>query len=86
MKTFITLVVAIGMSVAIAVLFYKDKSKKGLVVHQVYDKELNDRYNALKDSVADLEQKARILNNYLNVKHLEYIEVCNLVHKSSKKD
>jgi hypothetical protein len=40
---------------------------------------------SLKDSVQDLETKARILNNYLNMKHLEYIEVCDLVAKRKTK-
>jgi hypothetical protein len=39
---------------------------------------------SLKDSVEDLEAKARILNRYLQMKHLEYIEVCDLVYKSKK--
>lgn len=39
---------------------------------------------SLKDSVEDLEAKARILNRYLQMKHLEYIEVCDLVYKTKK--
>jgi hypothetical protein len=38
----------------------------------------------LEDSVADLKIKATILNNYLHAKHLEYIDVCNLVERKSK--
>ena len=45
---------------------------------------LESRYKILTDSVADLEEKARILNAYLNMKHLEYIEVCDLVQKKKK--
>lgn len=38
----------------------------------------------LKDSVEDLQIKARILNTYLNYKHLEYIDVCNLVQRKKE--
>jgi len=40
---------------------------------------------SLKDSVQDLETKARILNRYLQMKNLEYIEVCNLVASKGNK-
>lgn len=40
---------------------------------------------SLKDSVEDLEAKARILNRYLQMKNLEYIEICDLVAKSKDK-
>ena len=46
---------------------------------------IRDELALLKDSVSDLEQKANILNKYLHAKHLEYIEVCNLVHYKSNK-
>ena len=51
----------------------KDKETR-LIIHN----------RILEDSVADLKIKAAILNNYLHAKHLEYIDVCNLVDRKSK--
>jgi len=82
MKTFIIVISAIFLSVAAATVLVRPK--KGLIEHRVREYELTEKYKNLQDSVADLEQKARILNRYLNMKHLEYIEVCNLVHTSKK--
>lgn len=41
-------------------------------------------FNNLKDSVEDLEKKAEILNRYLQMKHIEYIDVCKLTYKNEK--
>lgn len=42
-------------------------------------------FNNLKDSVEDLEKKAEILNRYLQMKHIEYIDVCKLTYKINEK-
>jgi cell division protein FtsL len=56
-----------------------------LIEHQIDQSEYESDIKNLQDSVKDLETKARILNNYLNMKHLEYIEVCDLVAKRKRK-
>lgn len=55
--------------------------------HKVKETQINrliERQKNLEDTVANLESKVRILNKYLNYKHLEYIDSCNLVEKKSK--
>jgi hypothetical protein len=39
------------------------------------------RIDSLSKVQMDLEKKVNILNNYLVIKHLEYIEVCELIKK-----
>lgn len=60
---------------------------------KLYKEEKDDRlatdseikyFNNLKDSVEDLEKKAEILNRYLQMKHIEYIDVCKLTYKNEK--
>jgi hypothetical protein len=55
--------------------------ERKLIEHKIPCDYLESRYETLIDSVADLEQKAEILNRYLSMKHLEYIDACNLVQR-----
>ncbi len=86
MKTIFKVVAAqIFVTALIAIfIFNKPKIDKKLVEHKIPCDYLEARYESLVDSVSDLEQKAEILNRYLNMKHIEYMEVCDLVHKSKK--
>jgi hypothetical protein len=86
MKTIFKVVAAqIFVTALIAIfIFNKPKIDKKLVEHKIPCEYLEARYESLIDSVADLEEKAEILNRYLNMKHIEYMEVCDLVHKSKK--
>ena len=85
MKAFIPIILIVVFSIVVAFVMdnkhQKARDKTRLIEHKIRENELTERYKVLQDSVADLEQKARILNRYLNMKHLEYIEVCNLVAK-----
>jgi hypothetical protein len=88
-KSMKTIFKVITAQIVIAVLilifiFNKPKIEKKLVEHKIPCEYLEARYESLVDSVSDLEQKAEILNRYLNMKHIEYMEVCDLVHKSKK--
>jgi hypothetical protein len=86
MKT--TLYAALTMLgvVLIMVVFFPDVSGRRSEARQVEeDARIREEITILKDSVSDLKKKASILNSYLHLKHLEYMEVCNLVqHKSNK--
>jgi hypothetical protein len=86
MKTIFKVVAAqIFVTALIAIfIFNKPNIDKKLVEHKIPCEYLEARYESLIDSVADLEEKAEILNRYLNMKHIEYMEVCDLVHKSKK--
>jgi len=86
MKTLLV-VIAAQMFVAalIFLVFIKEPEfENKLVEHKIPCEYLESRYEIMLDSVADLEEKAEILNRYLNMKHIEYIEVCNLVHRKKK--
>jgi hypothetical protein len=86
MKTIFKVVAAqIFVTALIAIfIFNKPKIDKKLVEHKIPCEYLEARYESLVDSVSDLEEKAEILNRYLNMKHIEYMEVCDLVYKSKK--
>ncbi len=86
MKTIFKVVAAqIFVTALIAIfIFNKPKIDKKLVEHKIPCDYLEARYESLVDSVSDLEEKAEILNRYLNMKHIEYMEVCDLVYKSKK--
>jgi hypothetical protein len=43
-----------------------------------------EQIDSLASVYADLERKVEILNRYLMVKHIEYMEVCNLTYSPSK--
>ena len=78
----IVIAVALVTAIPLFVVFDKEKSKSVLLLHRIERKDLSERHKILKDSVADLEEKARILNRYLRIKHLEYIEVYKFVNNS----
>lgn len=86
MKTLLVVVTAqVLVAVLIFLVFIKEPEfENKLVEHKIPCEYLESRYEVMLDSVADLEKKAEILNRYLNMKHLEYIEVCDLVHRSKK--
>lgn len=83
MKVFVIVFSAILISVVMGVFLIRP-TKKLLIEQSFREQELAEKYKILQDSVADLEKKAEILNRYLNMKHLEYIEACNLVYKPQK--
>jgi hypothetical protein len=85
MKLFIIISTAIVLTIATGVALNKVKPKTRLTKHEILEDDLTERYKILQDSVADLEKKASILNNYLNMKHIEYMEVCDLVYTKKKK-
>jgi predicted ABC-type ATPase len=85
MKLFIIISTAIVLTIATGVALNKVKPKIKLTEHEILEDDLIERYKILQDSVADLEKKASILNNYLNMKHIEYMEVCDLVYTKKKK-
>jgi hypothetical protein len=85
MKLFIIISTAIVLTIATGVALNKVKPKTRLTEHEILEDNLTERYKILQDSVADLEKKASILNNYLNMKHIEYMEVCDLVYTKKKK-
>ena len=85
MKLFIIISTAIVLTIATGVALNKVKPKTRLTKHEILEDDLIERYRILQDSVADLEKKASILNNYLNMKHIEYMEVCDLVYTKKKK-
>jgi hypothetical protein len=85
MKLFLIISSAIVVTIATGVALDKVKPKTRLTEHEILEADLTERYKILRDSVADLETKARILNNYLNIKHIEYMEVCDLVYTKKKK-
>jgi len=85
MKLFIIISTAIVLTIATGVALNKVKPKTKLTEHEILEDDLTERYKILQDSVADLEKKASILNNYLNMKHIEYMEVCDLVYTKKKK-
>jgi hypothetical protein len=85
MKLFIIISTAIVLTIATGVALNKVKPKTRLTEHEILEDDLIERYKILQDSVADLEKKASILNNYLNMKHIEYMEVCDLVYTKKKK-
>jgi len=85
MKLFIIISTAIVLTIATGVALNKVKPKTRLTEHEILEDDLTERYKILQDSVADLEKKASILNNYLNMKHIEYMEVCDLVYTKKKK-
>lgn len=85
MKLFLIISTAIVITIATGVVLDKAKPKTRLTKHETIEADLTERYKILQDSVADLEKKARILNNYLNIKHIEYMEVCDLVYTKKKK-
>lgn len=86
MKTIFKIIAAQIVVTALFAIFIFNRPKidKKLVEYKIPCEYLEARYESLVDSVADLEQKAKILNRYLNMKHIEYMEVCDLVHKSKK--
>jgi hypothetical protein len=85
MKLFIIISTAIVLTIATGVALNKVKPKIKLTEDEILEDDLIERYKILQDSVADLEKKASILNNYLNMKHIEYMEVCDLVYTKKKK-
>ena len=86
MKIMIKVVIAqlIAAIILISVFVFSNNKEKKLIEHQIPCDYLEARYDVLIDSVADLETKAEILNRYLNMKHIEYMEVCDLVYKTKK--
>jgi general stress protein CsbA len=85
----VTIIMWVGLMITCMGLVgsIKDRSKTTYEKYQEHkDKEtrLIIHNRILEDSVADLKIKAAILNNYLHAKHLEYIDVCNLVQRKSK--
>lgn len=42
------------------------------------------KYDSLQKEIQELEEKVDILNKYLVIKHLEYIDVCNLKYKPKR--
>lgn len=71
--------------VAIILLFlYTSRSSDVLIDTQDCSKlpECQQTYDSLNKEVQDLEAKVKILNKYLIMKNLEYIEACDLTYKS----
>lgn len=77
-------VLTIVLSIGILVTSSVSNPSFSLKLGDNFEDELSERCKILQDSVADLEKKAEILNRYLNMKHIEYMEVCDLVYKSKK--
>lgn len=92
-KTYIFLLV-VGLTILVSTIiidmslsqttFNEDVSEYPYKVKETHINRLIERQKNLEDTVADLESKVRILNKYLNYKHLEYIDSCNLVERKSK--
>lgn len=57
-------------------LFYSKSNTNDAVCDKI--EECQYVYDSLQNKVQDLEKKVEILNRYLIMKNLEYIEACNL--------
>lgn len=75
----IGLVTIIGLSCFFS---YNMGTKDAYVTSKNFDA---TRIDSLSKVEKDLEQKVEILNKYLVMKHLEFIEVCQLTHRNNVK-
>jgi hypothetical protein len=83
-KIFIILILISFTLVNLYISKSKPNKEKEKVSRLATDSEIK-YFNNLKDSVEYLEKKAEILNRYLQMKHIEYIDVCKLTYKINEK-